>query len=72
MFLTTNRVRQIDDAIASRIYFKLKYSKLKLEQRTNIWRRFLEKATTPQGAPVHSQDAFDSWVRKERNRREVR
>jgi hypothetical protein len=71
MFLTTNRVGQIDDAIACRIYFKLKYNKLNLEQRTNIWRRFLEKAATPQGAPIYSQDAFDDWVRKERNGREV-
>ena len=71
MFLTTNRVEQIDDAIASRIHFKLKYEKLNSEQRVNIWRRFLEKADTPQGAPIYSQDAFDSWVRKERNGREV-
>jgi SpoVK/Ycf46/Vps4 family AAA+-type ATPase len=71
MFLTTNRIAQIDNAIASRIHFKLKYDKLNLEQRTNIWRRFLEKAATPQGAPSYSQDAFDSWVREERNGREV-
>ena len=70
MFLTTNRVGQIDDAIASRIHFKLKYGKLNEEQRTNIWRRFLEKATTPQGEPIYSRDAFDDWVRKERNGRE--
>jgi SpoVK/Ycf46/Vps4 family AAA+-type ATPase len=56
MFLTTNRVGQIDDAIASRIHFKLKYGKLHLEQRTNIWRRFLEKAATPQGEPIYSPD----------------
>jgi SpoVK/Ycf46/Vps4 family AAA+-type ATPase len=71
MFLTTNRVTQIDDAIASRIHFKLKYNNLNLEQRTNIWRRFLERAATPQGAPIYSQDTFDSWVGKERNGREV-
>ena len=38
MFLTTSRVGQIDDAIASRVHFKLKYEKLNLEQRTKIWR----------------------------------
>jgi hypothetical protein len=54
MFLTTNRVGQIDDAIASRIHFKLKYDNLNLEQQTNIWRRFLEKAATPQGALIYS------------------
>ncbi|KAH8757124.1 P-loop containing nucleoside triphosphate hydrolase protein [Hyaloscypha finlandica] len=72
MFLTTNRVGQIDNAIASRIHFKLKYDKLNLEQRTNIWRRFLEKAATPQGEPIYSQDAFDDWVRKARNGREIK
>ena len=71
MFLTTNRVRQIDEAIASRIHFNLKYGKLGLEQRTNIWRIFLERAATPQGGPIYSRDAFDDWVRKEHNGREV-
>jgi hypothetical protein len=31
IFLTTNRVKQIDEAIASRIYFKIKYTELGLE-----------------------------------------
>jgi SpoVK/Ycf46/Vps4 family AAA+-type ATPase len=71
MFLTTNRVAQIDDAIASRIHFKLRYNKLNLEQRINIWRCFLKRAATPWGEPVYSPDDFDSWVHKERNGREV-
>ncbi|KAH8772429.1 hypothetical protein F5882DRAFT_505893 [Hyaloscypha sp. PMI_1271] len=66
-----NTLVYIDDAIASRIHFKLKYDKLNLEQRTNIWRYFLEKVTIPQGAPIYSRDTFDDWVRKERNSREV-
>ena len=72
MFLTTNRLDEIDDAIASRIHFKIKYGNLDQEQRTGIWRGLLEKATTPQGAPVYSLTAFDDWVRKKRNGREVR
>jgi AAA+ superfamily predicted ATPase len=71
MFLTTNRVGQIDDAIASRIHFKLKYDNLNLEQRISIWRRFLEKAATPQGAPIYNRDDFESLVVKKRNGREV-
>jgi SpoVK/Ycf46/Vps4 family AAA+-type ATPase len=71
MFLTTNRVKQIDDAIASRIHFKLKYDNLNREQRINIWRAFLGKAVTPQGAPICSRKAFDSLISKERNGREV-
>ena len=57
MFLTTNQVSQIDNTIASRIHFKLKYDNL--------------KAITPQGAPICSRSAFESLVGKERNGREV-
>ena len=71
MFLTTNRVEQIDDAIASRIHFKLKYDKLNLEQRTNVWRYFLGTAITSQGAAIYSRDDIDDWARKGRNGREV-
>ncbi|CZS92550.1 uncharacterized protein RAG0_03160 [Rhynchosporium agropyri] len=63
--------QQIDDAIASRIHFKLKYDKLNLEQRSNVWRYFLGAATTPQGAAIYSLGDFEDWTRKERNGREV-
>ncbi|KAH8586146.1 P-loop containing nucleoside triphosphate hydrolase protein, partial [Bisporella sp. PMI_857] len=72
MFLTTNRVRQIDDAIASKIYFKLKYNNLNLDQRTSIWRGFLRKAVTSQGEPIYSRNAFKSLVSKKRNGREIK
>jgi len=72
MFLTTNRVRQIDDAIASRIHFKLKYDDLNREQRTCIWRRLLGKASTLHGAPIYSQEAFHGWVGMKRNGREIK
>jgi len=72
MFLTTNRVEQIDEAIASRIHFKLKYNKLNLEQRTSIWQHFLGQALTPQGAPICTGKALKSLVQKQRNGREVR
>jgi len=71
MFLTTNRVRQIDEAIASRIHFKLKYDDLNKAQWTSIWRVFLESAATPQGPPIYIPETFESLRRKERNGREV-
>jgi len=46
IFLTTNRVGQVDGAIASRIYLELKFVKLNREHRTIIKRPFLEKAAT--------------------------
>ncbi len=42
MFLTTNRVKYLDDAIASRIILPLKYKSLGLDARTGIWESFLE------------------------------
>jgi hypothetical protein len=47
MFFTTNRVKQIDDAIASRTHFKIKYDILGLDQRRGVWEYFLKKAITP-------------------------
>ncbi|KAH8586089.1 P-loop containing nucleoside triphosphate hydrolase protein, partial [Bisporella sp. PMI_857] len=72
MFLTTNRVKQIDDAIASRIHFKLKYDNLNLNQRTSIWRGLLGKAVTPQGGSIYSRNDFESLVGKKRNGREIK
>jgi SpoVK/Ycf46/Vps4 family AAA+-type ATPase len=71
LFLTTNRVKQIDDAIASRIHFKIKYAELGLEQRREIWKSFLSKAATAQGEPVYSCKGLESLVQKKLNGREV-
>jgi AAA+ superfamily predicted ATPase len=72
MFFTTNRVKQIDDAIASRIHFKIKYNNLNLEQRRGVWDYFLGKAVTPQGPPVYSPKGLESLLEKPLNGREVR
>jgi AAA+ superfamily predicted ATPase len=71
MFLTTNRVKQIDDAIASRIHFKIKYTELGPEQRREIWKSFLSKAATARGEPVYSPAGLESLVQKQFNGREV-
>ena len=72
MFLTINRVQQIDDAIASRIHFKIKYSDLGREQRRGVWKYFLRKAATSRGEPVYSPADFESLVQKQLNGREVK
>lgn len=46
MFLTTNRGKQIDDAIASRVHVPSKYKSLSLDAKRGIWKGFLEKAVT--------------------------
>jgi AAA+ superfamily predicted ATPase len=72
LFFTTNRVKQIDEAIASRIHFKIKYDNLGLEQRRGVWDYFLGKAVTPQGPPVYSRNGLESLLEKPLNGREVR
>jgi hypothetical protein len=71
MFFTTNRVKQIDDAIASRIHFKIKYDILGPDQRRGVWEYFLKKATTPQGPLVYSKSGLESLVQKPLNGRQV-
>jgi hypothetical protein len=72
IFFTANRVKQIDDAIASRIHFKIKYDILGPDQRRGVWECFLGKATTPQGPPVYSDSGLESLVQKLLNGRQVR
>jgi hypothetical protein len=72
LFLTTNRVGQIDNAIASRIHFKIKSTDLSPEQRRQIWKDFLSEATTAQGEPVYSRGGLEFLVQKKLNGREVK
>lgn len=71
MFFTTNRVKEIDAAIASRIHFKIQYANLGPDQRRGVWNYFLGKAVTPQGLPVYSRRSFESLIGKDLNGREV-
>jgi hypothetical protein len=65
-------VKQIDDAIASKIHFKIKYDNLGLDQRRGVWEYFLGKAATPKGTPVYSRSDLESLVKKLLNGRDVR
>ncbi|PGH17055.1 hypothetical protein AJ79_01439 [Helicocarpus griseus UAMH5409] len=56
LFLTTNRVDEFDDAILSRMHYKLKYEDLSRESRREIWRNFLSKAHTHKGSAQVSDD----------------
>lgn len=44
IFLSTNRLKDFDKAIQSRIYLKVKYNNLCLDTREILWRSFLTKA----------------------------
>ncbi len=43
MILTTNRVRDFDDAVQSRINVGIAYGNLDLDTRKAVWEKFLTK-----------------------------
>ena len=43
LFLTTNRIGQIDDAIMSRVHLVVKYDTLNPAARNRIWEQFVDK-----------------------------
>src|SRR4051794_16104428 len=50
LFLTTNHMSELDEAILSKIHVLLRYEKLDRHVRRDIWRNFLERGRTPKGA----------------------
>ena len=72
MFLTTNRVRDFDDAIQSRITLALRYEPLSLATRKQIWVSFLKKAVTVNGVAKVDQKGLDRLAGKDINGRQVR
>lgn len=71
MFLTTNRIKQIDDAIASRIHLPLKYESLGLTARRGIWDSFLKDAVTKKGDACYNRKDLDFLAEKDLNGRQV-
>lgn len=72
LFLTTNRVKTIDEAIASRIHLPLRYVELDQSARKAVWKSFLSTGNaTKRGAPLPPKD-FERLLRKQLNGREVR
>lgn len=71
MFLTTNRVKEIDDAIASRIHLPLKYKSLGLNARRGIWKSFLKKAITRENSSCYNSEELEILARKDFNDRQV-
>jgi len=71
MILTTNRVKDIDDAIQSRISVVLYYGPLGLDTRKTIWESFLKKAATAKGRAEYTSVDLDWLSKKEVNGRQV-
>jgi SpoVK/Ycf46/Vps4 family AAA+-type ATPase len=71
MILTTNRVKDIDNAIQSRISMALHYRPLGLNTRKTIWESFLKKAAITKGRAKYTPIDLDWLSRKEVNGRQV-
>ena len=71
MLLTTNRVRDFDDAIQSRIHLALRYGPLGFDTRKGIWDTFLQNAITAKGEADYSDENLDDLARHDLNGRQV-
>ena len=56
MILTTNHVKDFNDAMQSRIHIAIKYTLLGADTRQDLWTSFLTKATTTSGAKFNCKD----------------
>lgn len=54
LFLTTNRVEDIDEAFLSRIHFALAYPALSVSARSGLWRTFISRA--------HPEGLCPTWL----------
>jgi SpoVK/Ycf46/Vps4 family AAA+-type ATPase len=72
LFLTTNRMQAFDPAILSRIHLPLRYEPLKKEARGEVWRFFMQQATTTAGHAVYDDHVIEDLAMKDLNGREVR
>lgn len=62
LFLTTNRVGQFDDAFISRIHVVLRYKRLSLEDRKQIWEGFFDKLETERGTKIRTTKQAKKYV----------
>jgi AAA+ superfamily predicted ATPase len=72
LFLTTNRVRDFDAAIASRMQLALQYKELSRRARRSVWDTFLKKARTSAGPMDIPKSGIDGLSQKVLSGRDVR
>ena len=56
IILTTNHVKDFDDAMQSRIHIAIKYTFLGTDTKQDFWTSFLAKATTTSGVKFSCKD----------------
>ena len=62
LFLTTNRVGQIDDAFISRVHLAIGYNTLSPQDRSSIWGGFFRKLAKEQAGKIQISAAARKWV----------
>jgi hypothetical protein len=75
LFLTTNRVGQIDDAFISRVHVAIEYPSLTPVYRARIWKAFLAKLHTERKGKIKVSPRAQAYVlgrEMELNGREIR
>ncbi|MCJ1338117.1 hypothetical protein MMC09_003402 [Bachmanniomyces sp. S44760] len=72
MLLTTNRLRNFDDVIQSRIHLALRYGPLGVDTRKGIWNTFFRNAITAGGKADHSDENLDDLAKHDLNCRQIR
>ncbi|KAE8556235.1 hypothetical protein EYB25_000935 [Talaromyces marneffei] len=62
LFLTTNRVGQIDDAFISRVHVAIGYDKLNVETKKRIWTGFFQKLAKERAGKIQVALDAKKWV----------
>lgn len=62
LFLTTNRVGQIDDAFISRIHIAIGYQALDAETRRKVWNGFFRKLVRDRAGKIQIAPDAKTWV----------
>jgi SpoVK/Ycf46/Vps4 family AAA+-type ATPase len=69
LFLTSNRVDNIDGAFESRIHLSLQYDSLSIESRRHVWTKFLEGMSRSDG---FTEGELDDLAKLELNGRQIK
>ena len=71
LFLTTNRVGNIDAAFQSRIHISMQYEQLSTTSRKHVWSSFLNASSKDNGHSFSAND-LDELAKHEMNGREIK
>lgn len=62
LFLTTNRVGQIDDAFISRVHVAIEYQPLNEETRRKVWNGFFRKLVSDRAGRIQIAPDAKKWI----------